>query len=243
MIPARPSSAYVSVVAGLGLAIVLVQFFPVMPAKEVRAFAPLPKELPVEDVAVSPWAPTTSEGTGGASAHLYGLRPMERSATPPPTIRRSTSGTMPFVAELPPVALDFAERAVPRPRPPKAVTSGRPGSASIPVLSGARPSVETAPSPVPALKKEVEMPMPALIAPPVSRPVAIRARISDTLNFKSKILDVVNRHSANISFDGSSVHIRASAAGRDALKSDIEMFIFDYLSDEGTDIRIEITAH
>lgn len=71
--------------------------------------------------------------------------------------------------------------------------------------------------------------------------VGLRAKIGDVTKFKEKVQGIASQFSATVVFK-ESIRIEVSADRRAALKSALDRAIFEFLSDDGSDIQIELVS-
>ena len=198
------------------------------PTIQRRIQTPMPQPIkatqPREMAVKSQIEPESSSATDGHAS---------RSAGPP-----AKDGQAPKARESPSV----------RSKAPKSPRSSTP----FPPVPEAKPAseIQAAPKDVPAAvlpdtapsvkSVGVAVPLPAVPLPAAGRPAGLRAKVADTAKFKEKLLDAAARHQATITFEESLIRIGVPAEKRDELRKSVERVIFDFLADDGTDVRIEI---
>lgn len=218
--PRRDAVAYGSAAAGIVLAAALIRWMPVVPVSAVSKSAAAPKidvfDIPVvmEDRVVLPDPP--------------------RVDREPSAIRRSVNVPVPRVSPVPSEKKQ-AERKEEKSIPPPVTDTALPSPVPpAPVVQ--------APSEVSREKPAFQMDVPVPVVAPLSRAAVLRARVSDPGQFKEKLKETVSRQGARFLAVEPRIRIEVSSDTRAALKAAINKLIFECLSDEGSDLQIELVS-
>ncbi len=242
----RDVLAWVSVGAGAAVAMVLIRWFPVMPPPSFpSSAAPLASSFQIpsrlRETASSPENKYSSVFKKEDKSPLIArpARPVTSGGQVNPLSAESPVVDVRIPTEIHPPSSVHASAAVRSP----AQASLRPETTPAPAPQIFPPVTETRVTNAPAARPPIDIQVPIpIVSPPPSHPAGMRVRVGDVSAFKAKVAEAADRVSARIVMDGSTIRISVSSDSRAALKESINAAIFEYLSESGTETRIEIIS-
>lgn len=230
---AREKLAYVMVCMGALLAVALIRWFPIVPSPR----GSLRTVLDASPVVAPPASAPPSTSTPLIPRRIASAPVIERRAAsevapvesavvlPPAPVLPAAPISRPLLPALP-------SRAS-APRRAAGAARAEPGKDTPFVLP---PKPETfAERPA----REVDLP-PPILPGGAPRPQGIRARLGDIEKFTGRLREIAAFHEAGLTVRSGGFRLSVPAARRDELKKSVNAAILEFLSEDGTEIHVEI---